>query len=207
MKFTGFTESDFEVFSIDGLENRMDALITHIRPKLDALGEHFAPTLSVMTGEEIFAHVAKHARRKVNPPKDTWVAFANNSRGYKMLPHFQIGLWGSHVFIWFAMIYEAPHKAEYGKTLQSKVNQIQHDIPNNFVWSIDHMKPDVLKHAELNKEELTDMFVRLQTIKKAEILCGYQIPKEEAVNMSGQQIVDQIQLVFTQLLPLYNLVR
>ncbi|WP_394232666.1 YktB family protein [Niallia oryzisoli] len=207
MTFTGFTESDFEVFSIDGLENRMDALITHIRPKLDALGEHFAPTLSVMTGEEMFAHVAKHARRKVNPPNDTWVAFANNSRGYKMLPHFQIGLWGSHVFIWFAVIYEAPQKADYGKKLQSMINQIHDDIPKNFVWSIDHMKPDVLKHAELTKEELTDMFVRLQTIKKAEILCGYQIPKEEAVLMSGQQMVDKIQLVFSQILPLYKLIR
>lgn len=207
MSFSGFTESDFEVFSIDGLENRMDALITHIRPKLDALGEHFAPTLSAMTGNEMFAHVAKHARRKVHPPNDTWVAFANNSRGYKMLPHFQIGLWGSHVFIWFAMIYEAPHKVEYGKILQSKVNEIHHEIPNNFVWSIDHMKPDVFKHADLNKEELKDMFVRLQTIKKAEILCGYQIPREEAINMSGQQMIDQIQNVFTQVLPLYKLVQ
>jgi len=207
MTFSGFSKSDFEVFSIDGLENRMDALITHIRPKLDALGEHFAPTLSVMSGQEIFAHVAKHARRKVNPPNDTWVAFANNSRGYKMLPHFQIGLWGSHVFIWFAMIYEAPQKTEYGKILQSNVNQIFHDIPKDFVWSIDHMKPDVLKHAELTKEELIDMFVRLQTIKKAEILCGYQIPREEAIKMSGQQLIDQIQHVFTQVFPLYKLVQ
>ena len=39
-------------------------------------------------------HVAKHARRSVNPPIDTWVAFAPNKRGYKMLPHFQIGLLG-----------------------------------------------------------------------------------------------------------------
>ncbi|KAA9026020.1 YktB family protein [Niallia endozanthoxylica] len=207
MTFSGFSKSDFEVFSIDGLENRMDALITHIRPKLDALGEHFAQTLSVMTGQEIFAHVAKHARRKVNPPNDTWVAFANNSRGYKMLPHFQIGLWGSHVFIWFAMIYEAPRKTEYGKIFQSNVNQIFHDIPKDFVWSIDHMKPDVLKHAELSKEELVDMFVRLQTIKKAEILCGYQISREEAIEMSGQQLIDQIQRVFTQVLPLYKLVQ
>ncbi|WP_071395481.1 YktB family protein [Bacillus tuaregi] len=206
MTFTGFTESDFEVFSIDGLENRMDALITHIRPKLDALGQHFAPTLSVMTGEEIYAHVAKHARRTVNPPNDTWVAFANNSRGYKMVPHFQIGLWGSHVFIWFAMIYEAPKKADYGKILQAKVNQIHHDIPNDFVWSIDHMKPGASKHSELTEGELTDMFVRLQTIKKSELLCGYQIPRDEAVKMSGQQFLDQAQFVFNTLMPLYKLV-
>ncbi|WP_397261357.1 DUF1054 family protein [Peribacillus simplex] len=32
--------------------------------------------MSVLTGDEMYPHVAKHARRKVNPPNDTWVAFA-----------------------------------------------------------------------------------------------------------------------------------
>ena len=40
----------------------MDALIKTIRPKLHVLGDYFAQQLSVMTGEEIFPHVAKHAR-------------------------------------------------------------------------------------------------------------------------------------------------
>lgn len=205
MSFTGFEQADFDVFSIDGLDNRMEALIGQIRPKLDALGNYFAPTLSVMTGEEIFPHVAKHARRTINPPKDTWVAFANNKRGYKMLPHFQIGLWQSHVFIWFAIIYEAPQKADYGKKLQSHVKQIHSTIPKSFVWSIDHMKPDIIPHDGLTKEDLTNMFVRLQTIKKAEILCGYKIPKEEAIRMSGEQFLTQTQSVFEQLMFLYKL--
>jgi uncharacterized protein YktB (UPF0637 family) len=205
MSFTGFTHSDFDVFSIDGLENRMDALKTHIQPKLSALGDYFAPTFSTMIGEEMFAHVAKHARRKVNPPNDTWVAFSSNARGYKMLPHFQIGLWGTHVFIWFAMIYEAPQKSEYGKKLQLQVNQIQQNIPKNFVWSVDHMKPNALKHEQLSKEDLTNMFVRLQTIKKAEILCGVQIPREEAIHLSGQQFLERAESVFKKLYPLYKL--
>lgn len=206
MTFTGFTNSDFDVFSIDGLDNRMDALKTHIRPKLDALGFYFAPTLSAMVGEEMFAHVAKHARRKVNPPNDTWVAFASNSRGYKMLPHFQIGLWGTHMFIWFAIIYEAPHKTEFGKKLESKVSLIQKSIPKDFVWSIDHMKPEAQQHGQLSNEDLTNMFVRLQTIKKSEILCGYQIPREKAISMSGQQFLDHTHFVFEALLPLYKIV-
>ena len=91
MEFGGFTNEDFDVFLIDGLEARMDALKTTIRPKLEQLGAYYAPSLSALTGDEMFVHVAKHARRTINPPKDTWVAFANNPRGYKMLPHFQIG--------------------------------------------------------------------------------------------------------------------
>ncbi len=105
--FSGFHQEDFDVFAIDGLDQRMDAIKTIVRPKLEALGHHFAPVLSLKTGDEMFFHVAKHARRTVNPPKDTWVAWANDKRGYKKHPHFQIGLWQTHLFVWYAVIYEA----------------------------------------------------------------------------------------------------
>jgi uncharacterized protein YktB (UPF0637 family) len=205
LSFSGFTDTDFNVFSIEGLEYRMDALKTNIRPKLEFLGNYFAPTLSSMLGEEIYPHVAKHARRTINPPNDTWVAFSTNSRGYKMLPHFQIGLWGTHLFIWFAIIYEAPRKVEFAQTLQMNINKIYSRIPDDFVWSLDHMKPEVLHHKDLSKEDLTSMFVRLQSVKKAEILCGYQIPRDQAIGLSGQQILDKVDSVFNELNPLYKM--
>lgn len=205
MAFTGFTDEDFNVFMIDGLDERMEALKLHIRPKLEELGKYFTPELATLTGDEMFYHVAKHARRTKNPPNDTWVAFAANSRGYKMMPHFQIGLWESHLFIWFALIYEAPNKAEFGKVLEENANQIFTETPKDFVWSLDHTKPDVQKHADLSKDELTSMFDRLQTIKKAEILCGYQIPREKAVNLSAEELVAKIDSVFKTLIPLYKL--
>ena len=46
-------------------------------------------SLQVKPVKHFYPHVAKHARRSVNPPKDTWVAFATSKRGYKMLPHFK----------------------------------------------------------------------------------------------------------------------
>lgn len=200
-----FTTSDFNTFTIDGLEERMDALKERIRPKLQDLGDYFAQQLSIMTGEEIFPHVAKHARRTINPPKDTWVAFAANRRGYKMMPHFQIGLWETHLFVWFAVIYEAPNKAEFGKKLEENADLLKSIVPESFVWSIDHMRPDVIPHNELNTEDLLSMFKRLQTVKKAEILCGIQIPREEAVQLTDKELIDTIQYTFETLLPLYKL--
>lgn len=38
MTFNGFTTEDFNVFNIDGLENRMTAIQEQIRPKLEYLG-------------------------------------------------------------------------------------------------------------------------------------------------------------------------
>ena len=74
MKYA-FTQTDFDVFTIDGLENRMAELIKETS-KLEALGEHFSDYLTELTSDDTFAHVAKHARRTTNPPDDTWVAFS-----------------------------------------------------------------------------------------------------------------------------------
>lgn len=205
MSFSGFTNQDFDVFKIEGLEERMHGLITHIRPKLEELSQIFSPLLSIETGVEMFPHIAKHARRTVNPPNDTWVAFSSNPRGYKMLPHFQIGLWESHVFIWFALIYEAPNKEAYGKILEKNLKKIHKEVPAHFVWSIDHTQPFAKSHHELSKEDLKAMFVRLQKVKKAELLCGLHLSKEEAIQMSPEQFINKTESVFKTLVPLYKL--
>ena len=118
MTLQTFKSTDFEVFTVDGLEERMSAIKTNIHPKLEALGnslQRIYPNKLMRT----FYHVAKHARRKVNPPNDTWVAFSTNKRGYKMLPHFQIGLWGTHAFIYFGLIYECPQSGDGSRLLRT----------------------------------------------------------------------------------------
>jgi len=204
MSFSGFTKTDFDVFKIKGLEDRMDAIITHVRPKLEELGHIFTPMLAVETGDEMFPHIAKHARRTVNPPNDTWIAFSSNSRGYKMLPHFQIGLWESHLFIWFALIYEAPNKELFGNALETNLEDIYTYIPTDFVWSIDHMKPFSKAHGELKKEDIKSMFERLQNVKKAELLCGLNISREKACKMSAKEFLERVEMVFKTLIPLYQ---
>lgn len=205
MDFPGFSNKDFEVFLIDGLEGRMAALKEVIRPKLEILGQYYAPLLAHLTNDEIFAHVAKHARRTKNPPIDTWVAFANNPRGYKMLPHFQIGLWDTHLFIWFAVIYEAPKKEEVGRKFETNLNKIYSAIPKDFVWSSDHTKKMAIPHRQMTKDQLRDLFRNLQTVKKSEILCGINIDRPIAVNMKPAELLQKIEEAFIKLTLLYKL--
>ena len=205
MNFNGFTQDDFDVFSIDGLENRMKAIQENIQPKLEFLGEHFAPTLSALTGDEIFYHVAKHARRSVNPPNDTWVAFANNKRGYKKHPHFQIGLWKTHVFIWFAMIYEAPNKADFGKKTEENAASIRSFIPSHYVWSDDHTKPDATPFSSMTRGDFLSLTQRVQNVKKAELLCGVHLDRDTVIKLSGDELVHNINSAFETLLPLYKM--
>ena len=55
-------------------------------------GASSCPTWPASAAREAFAHVAKHMRRTVNPPDDTWVAFAADKRGYKKHCHFKVAI-------------------------------------------------------------------------------------------------------------------
>ncbi|WP_349410354.1 DUF1054 domain-containing protein [Pseudalkalibacillus sp. SCS-8] len=204
MSFKGFTTEDFNVFKIQGLEARMEGIQSQIRPKLEQLGEYFAPTLSAATGDEMYYHTAKHARRTVNPPEDTWVAFANSKRGYKKLPHFQIGLFQSHLFVWFAVIYESPIKKDFAETLLNNQDEILAQIPEHFVWSIDHTKPDAIRNSDVDKEKFVEMTTRLRDIKKAELLCGIHIPNDDRLLQDGEGLLSEMDRTFNTLLPLYR---
>ena len=88
MAIEPFAPKDFRVFDLPGFTDRMAAIRAQVRPKLEGLGAALAPDVAKLTGTAIHAHVAKHARRTVNPPADTWVAFAPDRRGYRKAPHF-----------------------------------------------------------------------------------------------------------------------
>ncbi|MBH4638663.1 DUF1054 family protein [Staphylococcus aureus] len=84
-KYT-FKPKDFKAFNVEGLDARMEALNEYIRPQLHELGEYFSDFFTSQTGETFYPHVAKHARRSVNPPKDTWVAFERKFKAIQQLP-------------------------------------------------------------------------------------------------------------------------
>ena len=203
--FHGFTQEDFDVFSIDGLDQRMEAIKSIVRPKLEALGQHFSPVLSVATGNEMFFHVAKHARRTVNPPKDTWVAWAADKRGYKKHPHFQVGLWGTHLFVWYAVIYESPAKEQVSQALRTHLDEILSFIPDHFRWSPDHMQPESTLQAELGRAGVEKLVDRLAQVKKAEILCGINIDRHDPILADGEALLARMEETFTILSKLYRL--
>lgn len=198
-----WTEQDFHVFTIDGLEERMEALTTHVRPKFHALGDAFAQFFSIELGQEFFPHVAKHARRTVNPPKDSWVAFAPYKRGYKALPHFQIGLWHSHLFIMVGVIYESPNKQAMAENLLNELELIS-ALPSNYVISGDHMSPEAVSLEQAGTAGVKKLLTRLRDVKKGEFLVGIHIAAEEAVQLSSDEFYTLTEETFTQLLPIYK---
>ena len=200
-----WTNKDFEVFEIDGLEQRMEALSTIVRPKFQQLGELFSSYFSSKTGDEFFPHVAKHARRTINPPKDSWVAFAPYKRGYKSLPHFQIGLWNTHLFIIVAIIYEAPQKAQMAARLLDNIDILNH-LPDDFIISGDHTSLDAIPLKEALNGQLNELLVRLRDVKKGEFLVGRHIPREQCINLSSEEFLKVAENTFEALFPIYDII-
>ena len=92
MPSPAFVAGDFKVFDVGGFTPRMSEIRARVRPKLDAMGDTLAPAVGRSIGGEVFVHVARHARRTVNPPDDTWVAFGPDARGYKQHGHFKVAV-------------------------------------------------------------------------------------------------------------------
>ncbi|MCI0182503.1 MAG: DUF1054 family protein [Acidibacillus sp.] len=203
--FTGIDEADFDVFAVPGLEMRMEALKAHLRPKLTGIGEYMAPLLSEWIEKPFYAHVAKHARRKTNPPNDSWVAFSFNQRGYKKWPTFMIGAWQTHVFVQFGVIYESPYKADFGRAILTESKRVLELLPSNYRMYPDHMKPEGVALDQLSSDQFEHIATRVIEKKNADLLFGISLMREEVLQMSGEELLDQLKTAMIPLAKLYVL--
>ncbi|HLR71432.1 MAG TPA: DUF1054 domain-containing protein [Pseudogracilibacillus sp.] len=200
MNFEGFKQADFDTFLIDGLPDRMEAIQTRIQPKFEIIGNELVDYLSAKLGNEVYLHIARHARRKVNPPKDTWLAIADNKRGYKKHPHFQVGLFDDRIFVWLAFIYELDHKKEIGENFLNKIEELK-QLPDHFVVSFDHMKKDAIPIRELEEKHLE----RFRDVKKADFLVGLHLLKEDPIVANGEQFLQEVEQTYDSLIPFYQI--
>lgn len=206
MKFTGFEKEDFDLFLIDGLEARMDKLISQLRPKFYDLGSDLEEPLSELVGYKMKTHVAKHARRKTNPPNDSWFAIADaNYRGYKMLPHFQVAVWNTHVLIQWGLIYEAESKKVFGERLIENIKGVRQNIPGSYSLFKDHMKPEGRTLDSLSDDELVDYASRLFKNKNGELMVAKVLTKEEALLLSPSEFEKTVLEVWGKLSYLHKM--
>lgn len=202
MTFTGFKQADFETFHIDGLDERMAAIRERIQPKFKAIGDELADYLTEKAGHDMYIHIAKHARRTVNPPNDTWMAFSYNKRGYKKHPHFQIGLWDDRVFVWLAYIYELPNKQAYARTFLEYEETLADIIPQDYDVSMNHMKKSNEKWADIHLREKLERFLK---VKSAEFLVGKQFAMGDPILQDGEAFINEVKAIYDTLIPVYQL--
>ncbi|MCJ1656618.1 DUF1054 domain-containing protein [Staphylococcus sp. NRL 16/872] len=197
-----FSPKDFEVFDVDGLDARMEALDKHVRPQLHQLGDYFAEYLTSQTGETFYAHVAKHARRSVNPPIDTWVAFAPNKRGYKMLPHFQIGLFRDQLFLMYGVMHEGKDKAERVKVFDKHFDELR-NLPKDYRVNLDHMKAEKPFIKDFSDDELHQAIDRVKNVKKGEFFVARVLEPTDQHLKTDKDFLSFIKETFDEFLKFY----
>jgi len=203
-EFTGFNDIDFATFELDNFDQRMASIKTQIRPKLETIGRTLAPTLSDLTGHPMHPITAKHMRRKVNPPNDTWVAWSASKRGYKMLPHFQLGLWRTHAFIQAGVIYEAQGRSQFADLLMGNLDALREVIPGHYRWMEDYTQPKGIRQAEMTRDDFERIAQRLRSKKEADCMVGLSIDRADVVT-AGVAFLETVRQVMHTILPVYIL--
>lgn len=196
-----FRNSDFDIFEDKTLNGRMEKIRTIIDPKFEEFASIVLPILNT-DGQEWYAHVAKHLRRTTYAPDNTWVAFAPNKRGYKMLPHFELGIWEDNVYFYLAV--EENMKPAQTNVITQKLREVSplvRELPDSYRLSQDHM---VNKTYSLLQYD--DSVERYESVKHSEVLIGVEIKRGDKL-WDGDGIVDTLVLAMKNLLPIYEKIK
>ena len=196
-----FTEKSFEVFDVEGLDGRMAAIRKDIQPTFQQLDEVFQQVLEPLLGEELFIHIAQHRRRTTYPPENTWSALSRQKRGYKMEPHFQLGIWPDYVFMWLSCIDQPKNEQAIAQALLDN-QQVIAGLSPDFVLSGDHTQPKV---EELSPENTERLLKRFRDVKKGEFQIGRIIKKEDPIWKDPEAAQAFMVETYEQLVPIYQI--
>jgi uncharacterized protein YktB (UPF0637 family) len=203
MASIGFSCEDFEVFDIPTFPDRMQGIKEHVRPKLTTLGEDLQPALKKLVNSEVFPHVAKHARRTVNPPPETWVAFGPSARGYKKYGHFGLVISRGGLHARVVVKDEALDRPQMAKLLTDRADALAKVFAKQTVarydrWDYKNL-PAVAQPTADFWREVAEGLAR----KTGGLDVGIGWPVARALKLNEQQIV----AAFAALLPLYEITR
>jgi len=190
MPSTAFGAADFRVFEVKGFAQRMSEIRARIRPKLETLGQRLLPELSRAIGAEAFAHVAKHARRTVNPPEDTWVAFASDRRGYKKHCHFKVAISRNAVRFLFEVGPEHADKKRWAaawKKSAPKLGPVLKRMKGLAYFKNEHDEQPAAVLADLSVDELGALGDETLRTRDGQFVVGRVVPASEAARWTEAQ--------------------
>ncbi len=183
-----FTSKDFKVFDIEGFEERMEAIRGRIRPRLTEMGEALAPGVAGLVDQPLYVHVAKHARRTVNPPDDTWAALGGDKRGYKKDVHFKLAVSRNCVRLLFEVGPEYYDKAEWALKWKRDIPHITETVGGGkkLAWFRDeHNERPEAELKGWSRKEFVELGKELMRRRDGQLVIGRRIDQDEMVRMNS----------------------
>ena len=186
----------------------MAAILTRIRPKLTSIGEELAPKVSELVDVPLFVHVAKHARRTVNPPDDTWAALGANPRGYKADVHFKVAISRHCVRFLFEVGPEYYAKSDWTKNWHGEFKSIADNLRSNkqLLWfKNEHDEEPAAALSSLAAADLKKLGDELVRRKDGQLVFGRRLDASSFVDLKPKQLEKAALDTFKPLAPLFEI--
>ncbi|HLW70331.1 MAG TPA: DUF1054 family protein [Candidatus Binataceae bacterium] len=203
MATLGFTAGDFAVFKVEGFNQRMQQIYAHVRPKLIKLGDELAPELARKTHMEFFPHVAKHARRTVNPPPETWAAFGPSPRGYKRYGYLALCISGAGLHARAVVKSEADNRSAMASNLKARAAQLVKEFKGTKISRYDKWDFTQLPEGEAATPEFFTTLAEGLAKKTGGLDLGFGWNVRESIRLDRAELLE----AFRELEPLYRLLR
>ena len=188
MAIEPFTLKDFQVFDLPGFAERMAAIRSQISPKLEHIGLALTPPIGRAVRTDVFPHVARHARRTVNPPDDTWVAFGPDRRGYKKAPHFKIAVSRHCVRFLFEIGPEYAFKSGWARAWTRAVPRLAKALAKarGLGWfKNEHDEDAAALLADLDATAWQRLGEEILRTRDGQLVLGRRVSAEEAARWTG----------------------
>jgi uncharacterized protein YktB (UPF0637 family) len=198
--FAGFTAAVFDLFSLETFEERMGTLRLEATPRLSALGATLARDLTLRLDAPAYAHVARHLRRHVHPPQDTWVAWSTSPRGYKSQIHFEAGVQAQGAFLRLTALPEAGAvKSRFLAELTPELLTAKTEGPWSVSFTPDHHGAEEVSVTEAAGD--WDRLVRRAGRAQSGFALVIHTPRQHVIERGGDYAADVLSQI-DQLLPL-----
>ncbi len=199
----GFTPTDFAVFKVEGFSERMQQIYARVRPRLMRLGAELAPELARKLHLEFFPHVARHARRTVNPPPETWAAFGPSPRGYKRYGYLALCISGAGLHARVVVKSEADRRPEMARGLRGNAAQLAKSLRGTGVARYEKWNFKSLPAEMPAGDELFAMLAEGLSKKTGGMDLGFGWSVRDALRLDRAELLD----AYRELEPVYRIVR
>jgi uncharacterized protein YktB (UPF0637 family) len=198
----GFTPTDFAVFKVAGFSARMQEIYTRVRPRLVKLGNELAPELARKFHLEFFPHVARHARRTVNPPPETWAAFGPSPKGYKRYGYLALCISGAGLHARMVVKSEADGRVEMARGLKSHAAQLAKSLRGTRVALYNNWDFNALPAKTAADDELFAALAEGLGKKTGALDLGFGWTVRDALRLDRAELLD----AYRELEPVYRII-
>jgi uncharacterized protein YktB (UPF0637 family) len=203
MATLGFRAYDFAVFKIGGFSERMEEIYRLVRPKLVRLGAELAPELARRLGMEFFPHVARHARRTVNPPPETWAAFGPSPRGYKRYGYLTLAISRAGLHARAVVKPEADRRAEMARAIRTGAPQLARAFRGTRIARYDKWNFSAVPPAVAADEDFFASLARGLEGRTGVMDAGFGWNVSDSLGLDRAELLD----AWRELEPLYRILR